>query len=119
MEPRIVRELLEQRRRDLEQVIRTATEQGALDEEQSTAGDHSAFDSADAATDTLERELGLSVRDTAVASLQDVERALEGLENGTYGICPVCGEPIPTHGSKPAPRPTSVEHQPSAARLRR
>jgi len=28
------------------------------------------------------------------AKLRDVERALEKLDDGTYGVCDVCGEPI-------------------------
>jgi RNA polymerase-binding transcription factor len=31
---------------------------------------------------------------TAGAGLEDVDRALRALDNGTYGICESCGEPI-------------------------
>ena len=35
-----------------------------------------------------------SGRVTAGADLEDVERALRQLDNGTYGICESCGRPI-------------------------
>ncbi len=39
--------------------------------------------------------------------LADVERALEKLDEGTYGTCDVCGEPIP---------PERLDAMPSATR---
>ncbi len=112
------RQLLEQRRRDLETVARAATEQGALDEEQaSNSGEVSLVDqhSADVATDTLEREMGLSVRESAEASLRDVDRALRKIETGNYGVCEACGQPI---GDERLEARTEaafcIDHQPAA-----
>src|SRR5687767_4410461 len=92
------KQLLEQRRTELENVVRAATDQGSLDESQTeSSGEMAAYDQhpADVATDTLEREVDLSIRETAETSLGDVERALERVEKGTYGTCPVCEAPIP------------------------
>jgi DnaK suppressor protein len=36
----------------------------------------------------------LSILDDLEAELRDVEHALACLEEGTYGTCEVCGEPI-------------------------
>jgi DnaK suppressor protein len=36
----------------------------------------------------------LSILDDLESELRDVEHALARLEDGTYGICEVCGEPI-------------------------
>jgi RNA polymerase-binding protein DksA len=43
---------------------------------------------------TLEREMDESLQDNAVDLLNRVNRALEKIEEGTYGICDVCGLPI-------------------------
>jgi RNA polymerase-binding transcription factor DksA len=111
------RELLTRRRDDLLRVARAATEQFDLDTERTSGGEHTAADqhSADAATDTLERELGLSVRETAEESLRDIEAAFKRLENGTYGICPVCNEPIDDARLEAKPEAEfCVKHQPTA-----
>jgi DnaK suppressor protein len=52
-------------------------------------------DHADVATDFLEiqNEQSLLVNEQALLTL--VERALNALENGTYGLCQECGQPIP------------------------
>ena len=112
------KELLEQRRTDLTEVVRVATDQGSLNESQAdSSGEMAAYDQhpADLATDTLEREVDLSVRETAEASLQDVDRAFERIEKGTYGTCPVCNEPIPDERLEARPEAEfCVEHQPQA-----
>jgi RNA polymerase-binding transcription factor DksA len=36
----------------------------------------------------------LSILDVLETELRDVEHALQRLEDGTYGSCEVCGEPI-------------------------
>lgn len=43
----------------------------------------------------VERIAQVDVHRRLDAKLADVERALEKLDDGTYGICDVCGEPIP------------------------
>lgn len=43
---------------------------------------------------TLEREMDESFEDNAVDLLNRVNRALEKIEEGTYGICDACGRPI-------------------------
>jgi RNA polymerase-binding transcription factor DksA len=117
MDPAKARKLLEARREDLRSIVRTASEQGGLDEEQrSSAGEMSPFDPGDIGTDTFERELDLSVRETAEASLRDVDAAFGRLEKGTYGICPVCDEPIDDERLEAKPEAEfCVRHQPTAA----
>lgn len=117
MDAKTAKRLLEARREDLERIARAATEQGSLGEEQrSSAGEISALDPGDIGTDTFERELDYSIRETAEASLRDVELAFERLKNGTYGICPVCNEPIDDARLEAKPEAEyCVKHQPSAA----
>jgi RNA polymerase-binding transcription factor DksA len=49
---------------------------------------------ADAASDAFEREKDLSILDEVQAELNDVERALKRLDEGTYGRCEACGTDI-------------------------
>ncbi|MBA3431392.1 MAG: TraR/DksA C4-type zinc finger protein [Actinobacteria bacterium] len=49
---------------------------------------------ADEATETLEREQDESILDQFEGELKDIDRALERLDEGTYGTCEVCGKPI-------------------------
>jgi RNA polymerase-binding protein DksA len=49
---------------------------------------------AETAGATLDREIDLSLQDNARGTLAQVDRALEKLEEGTYGICDKCGKPI-------------------------
>jgi RNA polymerase-binding transcription factor DksA len=105
------RELLEQRRRDLEKLARIAGE-GSADE----SGDDAPVEPAELATETLEREVGLSIKETAEASLIDVDRALKRLEDGSYGLCVACGKPIPDGRLEAKPEAEyDIAHQPSAA----
>ncbi|MHB1954322.1 MAG: TraR/DksA C4-type zinc finger protein [Sulfobacillus sp.] len=56
----------------------------------------SAYDNhpADLATDTFERELDLGIEIGLQNRLNWVARAVEKLQQGTYGICEECGQPI-------------------------
>jgi DnaK suppressor protein len=48
----------------------------------------------DIASNERERELTLMLGDRDREKLSDIEDALDRLQNGTYGICEECGEPI-------------------------
>jgi RNA polymerase-binding protein DksA len=49
---------------------------------------------ADSATPMLNREIDVSLEENARSILAQIERALEKLEAGTYGICDGCGREI-------------------------
>jgi DnaK suppressor protein len=49
---------------------------------------------ADVGTETFDRERDLSILEQVEAELVDVERALERLDDGSYGTCEACGKPI-------------------------
>jgi RNA polymerase-binding transcription factor DksA len=55
---------------------------------------HVALHQADSASETFEREKDFSILDQVEAELQDVERALTRLDEGTYGSCEACGQAI-------------------------
>ncbi len=51
-------------------------------------------ESADVGGDDFIRETGISLISDDVSKLAMIEQALKGLENGTYGICQDCHQPI-------------------------
>jgi RNA polymerase-binding protein DksA len=58
------------------------------------AGDGAGDDQADAGSKTFEREQEMSLANNARDMLDQVERALERIAKGTYGVCENCGNPI-------------------------
>jgi len=56
-----------------------------------SAGD----DQADTSTKTFEREQEISLANNILERINQVERALERLDEGSYGWCERCGNPIP------------------------
>ena len=56
-----------------------------------SAGD----DQADTGTKTFEREQEISLANSILERISQVERALERLDEGGYGWCERCGNPIP------------------------
>ncbi len=48
----------------------------------------------DLASATYDRELEEGLEEGAQQTLDDVELALRKLDEGSYGVCEVCGEPI-------------------------
>ena len=63
------------------------------------------FDEESGEGDTLavERERDLALSAQATAQIEEIDRALAKLDDGTYGICEVSGEPIPKERLKAIP----------------
>jgi DnaK suppressor protein len=57
--------------------------------------DFTEHDSGDMSHSLFTRELDATVEQTLERRLRNVERALQKIEEGTYGICDDTGEPIP------------------------
>ena len=49
---------------------------------------------ADTATATFDRELDEGLEEGAQQTLVDIGAALKRIEDGTYGLCEICGKPI-------------------------
>ena len=49
---------------------------------------------ADDATDAFEQTVGVALQRKVEATLEEVERALARLDDGTYGLCEACGARI-------------------------
>ncbi len=87
------RERLEELRAELAGVVRGLEEdQRAQAEDEEDFTEH---DSGDMSQSMFDREMDATLEQTIESRLQYVERALQKVEEGTYGICDDTGEPIP------------------------
>lgn len=86
------RELLEAERDRVISALATMREAGqrTMDEEVGVPGGVG----ADTASITFERELGSGLEEGAQQALARIDRALARMDEGTYGICERCGNPI-------------------------
>lgn len=50
---------------------------------------------ADAGSDAYDRDFALSLLSQEQDALYEIDQALKRIELGTYGICEMCGKPIP------------------------
>ena len=48
----------------------------------------------DIATATFDREMATTLEDNSTHVLNEIDAALERIEDGTYGTCQACGKPI-------------------------
>jgi RNA polymerase-binding protein DksA len=69
-------------------------------------GDGAGNDQADVGSTSLERDSEMSLANNTRDMLMQTERALERLEDRTYGICESCGNPIGKARLKVFPRAT-------------
>ncbi len=80
-------QLLEERRKILNNIEKLVKESNEL-------GKDGTPDIGDEASELSSRQLLLSLNEADRAKLLEIDRALERIEEGTYGICEECGEPI-------------------------
>lgn len=87
------KERLESIRADLEQM------RDGLEEDQQNRAegedDYSEHDSGDLSQSIFSREMDATIEGQVDRRLEDVERALQKIEEGSYGICDDTGEEIP------------------------
>ena len=69
-------------------------------------GDGAGNDQADVGSTTLERDHEMSLANNAREMLDQIERALSRIENGTYGICESCGNAVGKGRLQAFPRAT-------------
>ena len=76
---------------------------------------------ADAGTETFEEEKALALEAHLMGLLGKVEEALRRFDEGTYGICQECGQPIPPERLEALPYATTCLkcRQPTARRVAR
>ncbi len=83
-----IREQLEAKRRELLDGVNRTRQ---LTNEESEAG---APDIADRATSAFQRDFSFHISENEARMLRLIEEALARLENGRYGLCVSCSEPI-------------------------
>ncbi|HEY0890155.1 MAG TPA: TraR/DksA C4-type zinc finger protein [Nocardioides sp.] len=87
----VLTELDEQRRHSNE--VLTAME-AELDGLMRDSGDGAGQDQADMGATSFERDQELTVVSSERDKLAQIERALERIADGSYGVCESCGQPI-------------------------
>jgi RNA polymerase-binding transcription factor DksA len=90
-----LRARLEEERVELDTQLITIVEDTFATAQSDLSGDIGLDDEpADAGTATFEREKDLSIENNVRDLLQKIERALRRMDEGTYGVCDICGKPI-------------------------
>ena len=87
--------LLTERARLEEEREQIRSRSGAVDGALPEEGEGGDEDTADLANAMMDKEMDLSVEDEIEDLLSAVDHALKKIEEGTYGICDMSGEPIP------------------------
>lgn len=82
------RNKLEEKRRELLNLVRAARTS------ESEHGDRDLPDLGDRATDAFNREVSYSVRINERDLVRRIDKALQRIENGKYGVCVSCDESI-------------------------
>ncbi|MGZ5213061.1 MAG: TraR/DksA family transcriptional regulator [Actinomycetota bacterium] len=87
---------LEEERTQLGIQLTTIEEDSFASTQSDASGDVVGLDDepADAGTATFEREKDLSIENNVRDLLHKIDQALRRIEDGTYGICDICGKPI-------------------------
>jgi RNA polymerase-binding protein DksA len=85
-------ELLDLRSRVLGAAQDLVSDDDDASELSSAAGDQHL---ADHASDMFDREVDESLEENAEQLVQDIDAALARIDQGTYGVCARCGNPIP------------------------
>jgi RNA polymerase-binding transcription factor len=101
MEPAEVRVLLEARRRQLADELAELTKPPE-------AGSNLSFGKriGEGTTEAVERISSTATARSIAAALAEVERALEKVDEGTYGLCDDCEEPINSERMEAMPSAT-------------
>lgn len=81
---------LEEMKAQMTQLARNTTEEVKTPEEAKGYSQHQ----ADEGTDDFNRSISLQVSDEEFKILRQIDRALEKIEENTYGICDISGEEI-------------------------
>ncbi|MCR2803680.1 TraR/DksA C4-type zinc finger protein [Paenibacillus soyae] len=93
----LLRARLQDERREIEARIEQNEHFGKTSSLRDETGELSPIDNhpGDLGTELFEREKDISLLEQEELHLRRIETALEAMDNGTYGACATCGEPIP------------------------
>jgi len=114
MEPEHARQLIGSERERLESLVREREAEGiGTESETENIAELSSLDQhpGDIATETFEREKDFSLLEQLEAEIGDLDAALRKVDQGTYGICEICGRPIEPERLEALPGTrTCIEH---------
>ena len=82
---------LEELKAQMTHLVRETTEDVKSTDESKGYSQHQ----ADEGTDDFDRTISLELTNKEFGILRQIDRALEKIEEGTYGICDITGEEIP------------------------
>ena len=93
------------RRRDLLRGDVGGLEAEGLRKTQDSSGDLSSvpIHLADLGTDAFDQEMTLGRMEMESDELQEIQEALDGIKDGSFGLCETCGKPIPKSRLKAIP----------------
>lgn len=96
VDPEQARNRLEEEKARVEGLINTIKDELGDEGESGQLSELADYDQhpADTATETFEREKDVSILEQLEQELEEVQAALERIDNGTYGIDEVTGKPI-------------------------
>lgn len=105
MDKRTARKLLKAERERLQGILRSLREETAgVTSDGETFSESSADQHpADVGTETFELEKDMSIQMNVEAELADVDRAMQHVDDGSYGLCEACGRKIPEERLKAIP----------------
>ncbi len=82
---------LEEMRRQIMRTVEVSKKEVTAPDEAKGYSQHS----ADEGTDDFVKQVNLEVANKEFGLLRQIDRALEKIAEGTYGVCDISGEPIP------------------------
>ena len=94
------------KKQEEEDLSRSIWENGLSQSLTDSISEFSAYDNhpADIAAETFERSKDMALRENSQRLLQDIEQALQRIEDETYGTCVTCGKSIPAERLRVAPQ---------------
>jgi len=101
--------MLTERRKDIDQEVRGASERDLAH----------INDTSDMASDAADGDLALRIAESETVEASEIERAIEKIDTGTYGLCEVCNKPINTERLQFLPHSTLCVKCQSLAELRK
>jgi RNA polymerase-binding protein DksA len=96
-----IKKLLIARRQSLNGFVNKMQEAALNKDREDVSGDFNHM--ADLGTDNFEQEFTLGLIENEEEELRLINEALAKLDEGTYGLCETCGEPIPKTRLKALP----------------
>jgi RNA polymerase-binding transcription factor DksA len=114
MDAEHARQLIVSERERLAGLVREREAEGiGTESENESVSELSSLDQhlADLGTETFEREKDFSLLEQLEAEIEDLDAALRKVDEGTYGICEICGKPIEPERLEAIPGTrTCIEH---------